>query len=122
MHFKVFYILHAVLCTTSPSLRRKPRFVEVLSLANGVAQTGIMAADLANNYKQTEIMQKRLRQDFELAMLQMQQAKKSSEDIVNALSTIESRLGDISNKLDQIGGHISIGLQTIFHRLIWRNY
>ena len=110
MHFKVYNILNTVWCTTSLSLRRKPRFVDVLSLANGVAQTGIMAADLANNYKQTEIMETRLRQDYELAMLQMQQAKKSSEDIVNAITTIESRLGDISNKLDQIGGHISIGL------------
>ena len=110
MHSKVFYILNAVWCTPSPSLRRKPRFVDALSLANGVAQTGIMAADLANNYKQTEIMATRLRKDYELAMLQMQEAKKSSEDIVNAITTIESRLGDISNKLDQIGGHISIGL------------
>ena len=90
-----------------------------VSAVNDVAQTGIMAADLANNYKQTEIMEKQLRQDRELAILQIEHEKKADEEnekllrelnteMVNVMVLIYERLGDIANKLDNIGTHIRI--------------
>ena len=90
-----------------------------VSAVNDIAQTGIMAADLANNYKQTEIMEKQLRQDRELAILQIEHEKKANEEseklsrelnkeIVNVMVSIDERLGDIANKLDNIGTHIRI--------------
>ena len=100
------------------SFSRNPRSAaDWVSAVNGIAQTGIMAADLANNYKQTEIMEKQLRQDYENAMLQMEQDRRLSaeneklqrelnKEIVNVMVSMEKRLGDISNKLDQIGSHI----------------
>ena len=91
----------------------------MVSAVNDVAQTGIMAADLANNYKQTEIMEKQLRQDRELAILQIEHEKKADEEnekllrelnteMVNVMVLIYERLGDIANKLDNIGTHIRI--------------
>ena len=90
-----------------------------ISAVNDVAQTGIMAADLANSYRQTEIMEKQLRQDYELAILQIEHEKKLNEgneklsrelnkEIVNVMVSIDERLGDISNKLDNIGTHIRL--------------
>ena len=110
---KVLNIFIIAGCKSSRSLSRRPRLADPVSAVNNIAQTGIMAANLANNIVQTTIMEKQLQQDYELAMLQLQQAQKSSEEIVNAMEKIENRLGDISIKLDQIGGHISIGLQTV---------
>ena len=79
-----------------------------------------MAADLANSYRQTQIMEKQLRQDYELAILQIEHEKKAgeehekllrelNEEMVNVMVSIDERLGDISNKLDQIGTHIRTG-------------
>ena len=90
-----------------------------VSAVNDVAQTGIMAADLANSYRQTEIMEKQLRQDRELAILQIEHEKKADEEnekllrelnteMVNVMVLIYERLGDIANKLDNIGTHIRI--------------
>ena len=85
-----------------------------------VAQTGIMAAELANNYKQTKLMEKKLQQDLELAILQINhenEANLQNQEVMRELNTrtvnvmvkIEERLGDISEKLDQIGRYIRIG-------------
>ena len=115
---KVFFILISARSKSARSFSRNPRSAaDWVNAVNGIAQTGIMAADLANNYKQTEIMEKQLQQDYELAMLQMEQDKRLSaeneklqrelnQEIVSVMASIEKRLGDISNKLDQIGSHI----------------
>ena len=98
-------------------MSRKSR--SVIGDVNGIVQTGIMAAELANNYKQTEIMEKQLLQDYEIAMKQMEQASKLdaenenllrelNEKIINVMTAIEKRLGNIENKLDEIGKYIRI--------------
>ena len=89
-----------------------------------MAQTAIMVADHANNLRQTELMEEQLKQDFDLAIAEIEsdkQAAASTENlmrelnnnIVNVMGSIEKRLGDISNKLENIGQYIRSDFENI---------
>ena len=83
---------------------------------NNIAQFAIMSAELANNYKQTDVMERQLQQDYDNVILQMDRqgtelARELNKNIVNVMSTIGERLGDISEKLEEIGDDIRIGFK-----------
>ena len=103
--------------STISNSRQQRSATDWIQTANDIAQTGIMAADLANSYRQTELMEKQLQQDYDLAMKQMQLEIEMNEQdeklmrelnaaIVNVMSSIENRLGDISHQLEKIGSNI----------------